>query len=72
VVRLDANDGTAAFRGDATFFRTAGLADSTWSSFRSANIADRYLRHSNYELRIDPLTSSSAATDRQDATFRVL
>ena len=70
-IHLDANDGTAAFRGDATFTRVAGLADSTWSSFRSYNFPDRYLRHSNYELRIDPLSSSSAAADRQDATFRV-
>ncbi len=28
-IRLDANDGTATFRGDATFLRVAGLADPT-------------------------------------------
>ena len=66
-----ANDGTATFRGDATFQRVPGLADSTWSSFRSYNFPDRYLRHTNYVLRIDPLSSSSSASDRQDATFRV-
>ncbi|MFI6738895.1 AbfB domain-containing protein [Nonomuraea sp. NPDC050451] len=70
-VRLDANDNTAAFRADATFYRVAGLADSAWSSFRSYNFPDRYLRHADFALRIDPLSSSSSATDRQDATFRV-
>ncbi|MBE1488420.1 glycoside hydrolase family 43 protein [Plantactinospora soyae] len=68
---LAANDGSAAFAGDATFHRTAGLADSAWTSFRSHNFPDRYLRHSNYVLRIDPLSSGSAASDRQDATFQV-
>lgn len=67
-IRLDANDGTATFRADATFYRVAGLADSAWSSFRSYNFPDRYLRHFDYLLRIDPI---STATDRADATFRV-
>ncbi|MEU4161974.1 glycoside hydrolase family 43 protein [Actinoplanes sp. NPDC026670] len=67
-IRLDANDGTAAFRGDATFHRIAGLADASWSSFRSHNFPDRYLRHSGFLLRIDTLTSANYA----DATFRVV
>lgn len=70
-IRLDTNDGTAAFRGDATFFRVAGLADATWSSFRSYNYPDRYLRHYDFALRIDPLSSTSPSGDRQDATFRI-
>ncbi|MFC6083966.1 glycoside hydrolase family 43 protein [Sphaerisporangium aureirubrum] len=70
-IRLEQNDNTATFRADATFYRTAGLADSSWSSFRSYNFPTRYLRHYNYVLRIDPLSSSSSATERQDATFRV-
>jgi non-reducing end alpha-L-arabinofuranosidase len=70
-VRLAANDGTATFRADATFYRTAGLADPGWSSFRSYNYPTHYLRHSAYVLRIDPLSSTSSASDRQDATFRV-
>lgn len=70
-IRLDPNDGTAAFRGDATFYRVAGLADSTWASFRSYNVPDRYLRHYDFVLRIDPLSSSSPSADRQDATFRL-
>jgi hypothetical protein len=70
-IRLDANDGTAAFRADATFHRTAGLADAAWSSFRSHNFPDRYIRHSGYELRIDQLGPGSALTARQDATFQI-
>ncbi|TLS43687.1 alpha-L-arabinofuranosidase [Streptomyces montanus] len=53
---------------DPSADKTAGLADSTWSSFRSYNFPDRYIRHSNYVLRIDPITT---ATDRSDATFSV-
>ena len=70
-VRLDASDNTAGFRADATFYRVPGLADSAWSSFRSYNFPDRYLRHYGFLLRIDPLSSSSSAVDRADATFRV-
>ncbi|MFI5934614.1 glycoside hydrolase family 43 protein [Actinoplanes sp. NPDC051494] len=68
---LAANDGTASFNADATFTRVPGFADSSWTSFRSYNYPDRYLRHANYVLRIDPVTSSSAAADKQDATFSV-
>ena len=71
VARLDPNDGSATFRADATFYRTAGLADAGWTSLRSYNFPTRYLRHAGYVLRIDPLSSSSSATDRQDATFRI-
>ncbi len=65
------NDGTATFTADATFTKVAGLADGAWTSFRSYNFPDRYLRHSGYVLRIDPITSSSSTTDKQDATFRL-
>jgi hypothetical protein len=68
---LNTNDSSTLFKADATFYRVAGLADSSWTSFRSYNFPDRYIRHANYVLRIDPLSSSSAASDKQDATFRV-
>lgn len=55
-------------RADATFYRVPGLADATWSSFRSYNYPTYYLRHASQALRIDPI---STTTDRQDATFRV-
>lgn len=48
-----------------------GLADSSWSSFRSYNFPDRVLRHSGYVLRIDPVTASSPIIDRQEATFLI-
>ncbi|GAA0928186.1 glycoside hydrolase family 43 protein [Virgisporangium aurantiacum] len=67
--QLVANDGTATFAADATFRRVAGLADASASSFQSYNHADRYIRHSNYLLRLDPITD---ATGRSDATFRVV
>ncbi|MFI1191737.1 AbfB domain-containing protein [Micromonospora sp. NPDC020750] len=70
-IRLEPNTSTAAFRADATFYRTPGLGDSAWTSFRSYNFPDRYLRHSGYLLRIDPLSASSSAADRQDATFQI-
>ncbi len=69
---LAMDDGTATFGADATFHRTAGFADPAWTSFRSYNVPDRYVRHSGYVLRIDPITSASPATDRQDATFRIV
>jgi hypothetical protein len=56
---------------DATFVRTAGLADPAWTSFRSHNFPDRHLRHANLQLRIDVLGSGSSATARADATFQV-
>jgi len=59
------------FNADATFYRVAGLADGSWTSFRSYNYPDRYLRHYSYVLRIDPLSSASSTVDKQDATFRV-
>ncbi|MEV0214844.1 AbfB domain-containing protein [Micromonospora sp. ALFpr18c] len=48
-----------------------GLADATWTSLRSYNVPTRYLRHATYLPRIDPLSGSSSAGDRQDATFRI-
>jgi hypothetical protein len=67
--QLVANDGTATFAADATFRRVAGLADAAATSFQSYNHTDRYIRHSNYLLRLDPITD---ATGRNDATFRVV
>ncbi|WP_030437643.1 glycoside hydrolase family 43 protein [Actinoplanes subtropicus] len=68
---LSANDGSSTFNADATFYQEAGLADGSWTSFRSYNYPTRYLRHFNFVLRIDVISSSSSATDKQDATFRV-
>ena len=67
--RLDPNDNTAAFRADATFYRVAGLADGGLDVVPVLQLPDRYLRHANYVLRIDP--DQHGFDDRQDATFRV-
>ncbi|TDC08033.1 hypothetical protein E1265_33535, partial [Streptomyces sp. 8K308] len=42
-----------------------------WTSFRSHNYPERYLRHANHVLRIDPLGPGSPAGDRADATFQI-
>ena len=65
---LAPSDGTAAFAADATFRVVAGLANSSWSSFQSYNNPDRYIRHYNFLLRLDQITTAVA---RSDATFRV-
>ncbi|GHE13733.1 glycoside hydrolase family 43 protein [Streptomyces alanosinicus] len=66
--QLAYNDGSSQFAQDATFRQVAGLADPTWSSFQSYNHPDRYIRHYAFELKLDPITTS---TGRSDATFRV-
>jgi hypothetical protein len=66
---LAKNDGTTTFKQDATFKVVSGLASSGATSFQSYNFTDRYLRHSAYVLRIDPI---STTTDKQDATFRIV
>jgi Alpha-L-arabinofuranosidase B (ABFB) domain len=60
------------FREDATFCIVWGLhrtnrsgADSM--SFRSFNFPDRYIRHRNFELWLDPMENT--ALFRDDATF---
>ena len=40
-------------------------------SLRSANVPDRAVRHRNNLGDLDPLSASSSATDRRDATFTV-
>ena len=65
---LAASDGTSTFAAEATFRIVAGLANSGWSSFQSYSHPDRYIRHYNYLLRLDQITTAVA---RSDATFRV-
>lgn len=67
-IRLAADDGSSTFRADATFRQVPGFADVRWTSVRSSNYPDRYLRHYNSVLRIDPISST---VDKQDATFRI-
>lgn len=64
---LDASDGTAQFKSDATWYRRAGLANGGWSSYESYNIPGQYIRHSNYLLILGAVSGS---TQQADATFR--
>jgi GH35 family endo-1,4-beta-xylanase len=64
---LDANDGSAAFRADATWHRRAGLANSSWSSYESFNLPAQYMRHSGFLM----ITGTAVGSLQQsDATFR--
>ena len=63
------NDGSAQFAADATFLPVAGLAHAKLTSFRSHNFPDRHLRHHNFGLRLDVI---STEVDRADATFRLV
>lgn len=65
-VWVERNDGTAGFRGDASFFARSGLADSAGISYESSNYAGRYVRHYDQLLYVQ---APSTATDRADATF---
>lgn len=56
----------ALFREDATFFREPGLANSNGMSFRSVNFPDRYIRHRDFHLFVEPKDSPNLAAD---ATF---
>jgi hypothetical protein len=61
--------GSQVFRDDATFVLTPGLADPTAVSFRSFNFPDRFLRHRDFHLFIEPIDGDLA---RLDSTFRLV
>nr|WP_205325464.1 AbfB domain-containing protein [Glycomyces sp. YM15] len=44
------------------------VVDGARRPFRSYNHADRYIRHYDYLLKLDPI---STAMGRADATFRI-
>ena len=54
------------FQLDSTFFLEKGLADQNGVSFGSVNFPDRYLRHRNFKLFLEPKNSPNLAAD---ATF---
>ncbi|MEV4776151.1 AbfB domain-containing protein [Microbacterium sp. LWH12-1.2] len=68
-VVLHQDDGTALFAGDATFLPVAGLGHSMMTSLQSHNFPDRYLRHRNFQVWVDPIVTDG---DRADATFRMV
>ena len=57
----------AATKSDATWLVEAGLANSSCVSFESANDSGQYLRHSGFEIWLEPNDGSSQFA--QDATF---
>jgi len=70
-LRLEKSSGPAdqLFRQDSTFFLEQGLAapdDHNAVSFRSFNFPDRYIRHRNFKLFVEPRDSANLAPD---ATF---
>ncbi|MFC5835571.1 glycoside hydrolase family 43 protein [Nonomuraea insulae] len=66
---LQADDGSAIFKSDATFCGRAGLAGGGTISLESYNLPGRYLRHYNYELRMDLRESGSVFAS--DASYTV-
>jgi GH43 family beta-xylosidase len=67
-VRLETNDGSATFRGDATFCAETGSVSGS-VSFTSYNIPQRRLRHRDSELWID--TYQDTALFRADSSFQL-
>jgi hypothetical protein len=54
-------------RLDSSFVRVPGRADPSLWSFQSVNYRDRFIRHRNGQLWVEPLDSDLAL---KDATFR--
>ncbi|MFC6091052.1 family 43 glycosylhydrolase [Saccharothrix lopnurensis] len=65
---VERGDGSALFRGDASFTRRAGLADASAASFESQNLPGLFIRHNGTTLGIGAVGD---ATGRADATFVV-
>jgi non-reducing end alpha-L-arabinofuranosidase len=60
---------SSAVKGNATWLVRAGLGNSSCVSFESANASGRFLRHQNYQLRLQ--ANDGSALFAQDATFCV-
>ena len=65
---MENDDGTAQFKSDATFYQRAGLADSAGISLEAYNYTGRYIRHYNYLLYVQAVSTTIA---RADATFHL-
>ena len=59
--------GDEQWLADSSFHLEPGLADASCLSFRSASHPDRYIRHRDLHLFVEPLTSPNLWPD---ATFR--
>ncbi|MGW2401052.1 glycoside hydrolase family 43 protein [Kitasatospora sp. NPDC001664] len=67
VPRLDADDSSAVFKGDATYCARPGSAAGS-VSLESYNYPGRYLRHYDYKLRLDVYQDND--TFRADSSFQ--
>ena len=63
---LTAGDGSQSFNESATFVIESGLADPSKVSFRSFTNPEQYIRHRDFLLYVEPISSD---LDRADATF---
>ncbi|MGC7094616.1 family 43 glycosylhydrolase [Amycolatopsis lurida] len=63
---VEQNDGSAVFRGDASFTQRPGLASGSGVSFESQNVPGRYVRHAGGSLSLQTV---SDAAGRSAATF---
>ncbi|WP_405157300.1 AbfB domain-containing protein [Paenibacillus sp. FSL K6-0108] len=66
---LEAYTDTATYKGDATFLSSPGWADSSRVSLQSYSQPGYYIRHYDYVLQMDPISASSSATVKGDATL---
>ncbi|MEU9419055.1 family 43 glycosylhydrolase [Streptomyces sp. NPDC048272] len=67
-VRLERDDGSAAFKSSATFRQRTGLSDAAWVSYESYSAPGRFLRHRDFLLYVEPAATALA---KADATFRL-
>jgi hypothetical protein len=65
-VRLAADDGTAGFKADATFYARPGAASGS-VRLESGNFPGRYLRHRDFELWVDAYDGTAGFRD--DSSF---
>lgn len=65
-VWVEKNDGTTAFKDSASFYQRSGLADAAGVSYEAYSSPGQYLRHYEYLLYTQPVTTALA---QQDATF---
>lgn len=73
VLGLAASENTADFKSSATFYKEKGFANDSWVSLRSHTFSDRYIRIlADSTMRIDPISTTSTASEKQDATFQLV
>ncbi|RLK25205.1 GH43 family beta-xylosidase [Micromonospora sp. M71_S20] len=65
---VERDDGSALFRGDASFHRRPGLANAAGLSLESQNFPGRYVRHRAGLLQLEAVGSSA---ERASATFHL-